>query len=160
MPSRANRSRRARECPQKHRDNFLANRLLRCTCDNPALASHIFKSPALTFPPMKHKKNLRGVARVDTSPVQYLLSQSNTLCHYHRCFAYWPGIDVRCKPVHFSVDSLFNQHLYVNIYLNQNVGSSTFKIFDLILKLCVTFVATRPAESEQRILRPSVIIMP
>ena len=54
VPSRANRGRRAREFPRKLRDKFLANRLLRCTCDNPALASHIFKSPALTFPPMKH----------------------------------------------------------------------------------------------------------
>ena len=54
VSSRANRGRRSRECPRKHRENFLANRLLRCTCDNPALASHIFKSPALTFPPMKH----------------------------------------------------------------------------------------------------------
>ena len=54
VPSRANRGRRAREFPRKFRDKFLANRLLRCTCDNPALASHIFKSPALTFPPMKH----------------------------------------------------------------------------------------------------------
>ena len=63
-------------------------------------------------------------------------------------------------PVHFSFDSLSNQHLFENIYLNQNVGSSTLKYLIFILKLRVTFVATRPAESEQRIFRLSVIMMP